>query len=523
MKGRDAMAATSRPGRKTPHAIGEASREDQERAPLLDAMSSPRRRHRVPFQIPGHKQGRGVDAATLEVLGRRVFECDVPLDGGLDDRLGSHGLDTEAEQLAARAMGADTVLFSTNGSSLSIQSSIMSVAPPGEEILVARNLHKSTFNGLILGGARPVFVRPAVDDRLEMLHGVTPEALSRAFDMHPGARAAVIVSPTYYGVVADVAGLAEVCHRRGVPLITDDAWGAHFLVHPELPDSALSAGSDIAVASLHKTGSGLMQGSMIAVRGDRIDVTRLKHTLGLLESTSTSMLILAAMDGARRHLALHGHELLERTIALSRRARSALARIPGIDVMGREIVGQPGVFDLDETKIVVDVQGLGLTGFAAADWLIDECDMPVELADHRRLVALLTLADDDRSVDRLIAGFEAMATASATMPDRGTMAIPPVESLFTDAPMTPREAFFAARREVALEEAEGWIAAESVTPYPPGIPAVVPGERWTRSIIRYLRAGLEHGMHIAEAADPKLDTVLVVDGPGPVSAGPEAR
>ncbi|TMD95207.1 MAG: ornithine decarboxylase, partial [Chloroflexi bacterium] len=435
------------------------------------------------------------------------------LDGGLDDRLGSHGLDTKAEQLAAASMGADTVLFSTNGSSLSMQASIMSVAAPGEEILVARNLHKSTFNGLILGGARPVFVRPAVDAELEMLHGVTPEALSHAFDTHPGARAAVIVSPTYYGVVADVARLAEVCHRRGVPLITDDAWGAHFLVHPELPDSALSAGSDIAVASLHKTGSGLMQGSIIAVRGDRIDVTRLKHTLGLLESTSTSMLILAAMDGARRHLALHGHGLLKRTIALSRRARACLARIPGVGVMGREIVGRSGVFDLDETKVVVDVQALNLSGFAAADWLIHECEMPMELADHRRVVALLTLADDDRSVDRLIAGFEAMAAAAATMPARGTMAIPAVESLFTDALLTPRDAFFAPRSVTALDDAEGRIAGESVTPYPPGIPAVVPGERWTRSIIRYLRTGLEHGMHIAEAADPKLGTVLVVEPP----------
>jgi arginine decarboxylase len=487
-----------------------AERLDQRRAPLLEAMARLRTRHWNCFGIPGHKQGRGADQATLDILGRDTFICDVPLDGALDDRLSSHGYDTQAEDLAAAAMGADKVLLSTNGSSLSVHASILTVARPGETLLVARNLHKSNMNALILGGARPVFLDPEYDDRYEIAHSVTPGTLERAFTDHAQARAAVVVSPTYYGIVADVRRLSEICHERGVPLIVDDAWGAHFLFHPELPDAAIAAGADIVVSSMHKTGSGLMQGSVIAVRGDLVDTARLQHTVGLLESTSTSMLILSALDGARRRLAVDGEALLTTTLQLSRRLRAEVAAIDGLEVMGREVLVHPAAIDLDETKVCIDVRGLGITGYAASDWLIANHDIAMELADHRRLMGLVSLADDDDSIDRLLAGLRGLAAAAPGLSDKGTMDVPPFGALRTDCVMRPRDAFFASNTAVELQDAVGRVAAESVTPYPPGIPAILPGERWNQALVDYLRTGVEHRMHIAEAADTKLKTVLVV-------------
>jgi arginine decarboxylase len=487
---------------------------DQNQAPLLEAMARLRARDWGCFGLPGHKQGRGADASVLEVLGRDTFICDVPLDGALDDRVSSHGYDTAAEDLAAAAMGADKVLFSTNGSSLSLHTAILTVAAPGEELLVARNLHKSNMNALILGGARPVFVRPDYDTERQIAHTVTPDTLRAAFAEHPAARGAVVVSPTYYGIVADVPGLAEVCHSRGVPLVVDDAWGAHFLFHPELPQAAIAAGADIAVSSLHKAGSGLMQGSVIAVRGDRVDIARLQHSLGLLESTSTSMLILSALDGARRQIAVHGEELLGRTIALARRLRAGAAEIAGLRVMGREVLDHPAAIDLDETKVCIEVAGLGITGYAASDWLIGERDLALEVADHRRVMALVTLGDTEATIDRLLDGLRALAEAASGIDRPDSVAVPDFEHLVNECVMRPRDAFFATNRAVPLAETAGRIAAESVTPYPPGIPAILPGERWTPALIDYLRSGVENGMHIAEAADTKLGTVLVVEEAG---------
>ncbi|MFN2451650.1 MAG: aminotransferase class I/II-fold pyridoxal phosphate-dependent enzyme, partial [Candidatus Dormibacteria bacterium] len=483
---------------------------DQHEAPLLDAMAAMLKERLTPFSLPGHKQGRGADPATLAVLGERVFRCDVALDGAMDDRTASHGYDSRAEKLAAAAMGAGQVLLSTNGSSMSLQVASLGVAGPGDEIVLARNLHKSNYNALILSGARPVFVQPEWDTALELAHSITPAAVEAALAEHPAAKAVVMVSPTYYGVIADVAGVAAVCHARGIPLIVDDAWGAHLIFHPELPASALESGADIAVSSLHKAGAGLMQGSVIAIQGDLVDPVRIQHTLALLESTSTSMLILAALDGARRQLAVGGKQLLDRVIGLSRDVRRGVAAIDGLSVMGREVLTTPGTIDLDETKVVIDVSALGITGFAASDWLIANHRVLCELADHRRVMTMITLGDDEATVARLLSTLTELAAAAPSLPGRGTVSIPDVRSLATELVISPREAFFAPRHPVRLADAEGEVAAEPAIPYPPGIPVILPGERWTRPIIDYMRAGIAAGMHAADSADPKLETVLVV-------------
>jgi lysine decarboxylase len=293
--------------------------------------------------------------------------------------------------------------------------------------------------------------------------------------------------------------------------VTDDAWGAHFIFHPQFPDSAIATGTDIAVSSMHKAGSGLMQGSLIAVQGDLVDRTRLKHTLSLLESSSTSMLILTALDGARRRLAIAGEAVLGRTLELAGLLRTGIADIHGLRVMGREVLEHPGALDLDETKVLIDVTGLGTTGFRASDWLLENHSIAMELADQRHLLAMVTLADDHETVHRLLVGLTALAQQASAI-SAGMPSTPPAPAdLVAELAMNPRDAFFAGREKVAIEDAEGRVAAEAVVPYPPGIPILVPGERWTRPIIDYLRQALNAGMHVTDVADSKLETVIVVD------------
>ena len=330
---------------------------DQRRAPLLEALRAYHECEPASFSIPAHRGGASLDELTREVLGAGPYRADAPAHKGLDDRVSSNKVQSFAQELAADAFRADRALFSTNGSTLSVQIAVLAATHPGQEVAVARNLHKSVISGLILSGAHPVFVDPVYDDEFALAHTVTPKAVEDALEAHPGVKAMLAVSPTVAGVAADVAGLAERCHAHGIPLIMDDAWGADFAFHPELPPGSMESGADLAVASFHKSLTGLMQTSIILVQGERIDMERLQLALDGFETTSTSALLVASMDAARRAMAVHGREPLERTLALSRRGGDEIGALPGVRLVGPELDGRPGVAGRDETKIIVDVTG----------------------------------------------------------------------------------------------------------------------------------------------------------------------
>jgi hypothetical protein len=342
---------------------------DQHRAPMLEALRAYHECEPASFSIPAHKAGRSLDELTRDILGDGPYRADAPMHKGLDDRVSSYKVQSFAQQLAADAFGAEQALFSTNGSTLSVQIAVMATTHPGQKVAVARNVHKSVISGLILSGANPVFVDPVYDDQCALAHTVTPKALEAALDAHPDVKAMLAVSPTVAGVAADVTGLAQTCHARGIPLIMDDAWGADFSFHPDLPPGSMECGADLAVASFHKSLTGLMQTSIILVQGERIDIERLQLALDGFETTSTSALLVASMDATRHAMALHGQELLDRALTLSRRGGERIGALPGIRLLGPEFDGRAGVAARDETKIFVDVTGLGITGFQAADWL----------------------------------------------------------------------------------------------------------------------------------------------------------
>src|SRR4051795_4348658 len=492
----------------------EAGDLDQSQAPLLEALQAYHRSDAVSFSIPAHKEGRSLDEETREILGEGPYRADAPAHKGLDDRVSSYKVQSLAQQLAADAFGADQALFSTNGSTLSVQMAVLAATHPGQEVAVARNVHKSVISGLILSGAHPVFVDPVYDEEYALSHTVTPEALDAALEAHPAVKAMLAVSPTAAGVAADVAGLADVCHAHDAALIMDDAWGADFTFHPELPPGSLQSGADLVVASFHKSLTGLMQTSIILVQGERIDMERLQLALDGFETTSTSSMLVASMDATRRAMALHGEQLLGRALALSRRAGQEIGALPGIRLLGPELDGRVGVAARDETKIFVDVTGLGISGFQAADWLYEQRRVGVELHDLHHLMFLVTVADDDASIDRLVTAVSDLVDAAPRICDgKAIPTLPPVSELVGDYVMSPRDAFLGTTRRVALAEASGEIAAEPVSPYPPGVPLLVPGQRIHDGHVEFLRKGLEAGMMVEGVSDPSLEQLRVVARP----------
>jgi arginine decarboxylase len=477
---------------------------------MVDAVAEYHRVGRYGFTPPGHRQGRGVDGRTAEVLGRATFHSDMLASSGADDRKSSNGYLKSAEALMAEAVGADTAFFSTCGSSLSVKAAMLAVAGGKGQLLLSRDAHKSVTAGLIFAGVEPVWIAPRYDAGLHLAHPPSPDAVERAWGEHPDAAGALVVSPSPYGTCADIEAIAEVCHRRGKPLIIDEAWGAHLPWHRQLPTWAMDAGADVCVTSVHKMGAGLEQGSVFHVQGDLIDRSHLSACADLLMTTSPNVLIYAAIDGWRRHMVQDGERLYELTLALARRVRTEINDIPGLDVQEDVLIGEEASHDLDLTQVLVDTTATGMTGYQVADWLRSEHRIDVGMSDHRRFLITLSLADTDDTVLPLLSALAQLPSAALGMQRSRPVDPPSLEQLSLEMAMLPREAFFAAAESVAVEQAPGRIAAEQVTPYPPGIPVIVPGERVTKEVLDYLRRGLDAGMVLPDPADQSLATLRVV-------------
>jgi lysine decarboxylase len=484
---------------------------DHTRAPVLEALADYHRKGRLTFAPPGHKQARGADPEVRKVLGDAVFLGDVLASGGLDDRLTRNRVLERAEELMADAVHADHTFFTTCGSSLSVKAAMLAVAGPHEKLLIGRDAHKSVVSGLILSGIEPVWVEPRWDPRWRLAHPPSAAEFEAAFEAHPDAKGALITSPTPYGACADLRAVAEVCHRRSVPLIVDEAWGAHLPFHPDLPSWAMDAGADICVTSIHKMGSGLEQGSVFHLQGDLVPAELLQMRADLLGTTSPSVLLYAGLDGWRRQMALHGKELMGDALALAAEVRDAVEEIDGMHVNGRDDFCGAGLADdFDPLPGAIDIEALGITGYQAADWLREHRSINVHLNDHRRIGAQITHADDRETVGQLVTALKDLAEAAPELRPGPRVEVPAPSELRMTQAVLPRDAFFGPAEDVPLAEAAGRVAAEMITPYPPGIPAVLPGERLTEPVLRYLRTGLDAGMNLPDATDPQLETIRVV-------------
>lgn len=483
---------------------------DHRRAPLVEGLRRYREREILPFSTPGHKLGVGIDPELRELLGPAAFAGDVPLGGGIDD---SHfGGDTlaAAEALAADAWGAARSFFLVNGSSAGNHAALLAALRPGDEVVVARDLHKSLLVALILAGARPIYLAPRLHPELSVGLGVAAADVAAALDAHPTARLVTLVSPSYCGVPSDLAAIAAVAHGRGVPVHVDEAWGPHFHFHPALPPSAMTSGVDSAVASTHKVLGSLTQASVLVAQGPRLDRERLATAVGMVQTTSPAVTILASIDACRRQMALAGEALLSRTIALADDARRRLQALPGLSVLDADRLG---IDAYDATKLVIDVHGLGLTGFAVEARLRDRFRLQPEMSDLVGVVCLVTIGDTVESIDRLVAAFTSLsaerhrrppADPGAALRSSGAAIAPGRQAL------SPRAAFFAPSRAVPLAAAIGEVSTELVIPYPPGIPVLAPGDVISAEKVDYLREGAAHGMYLSGPADPLLHSIRVV-------------
>ena len=460
-------------------------------APLLDAWLRFQEEAPTPFTIPGHKQ-------RTDLVGD-VVAGDVPLYAGLDTMKLRAGVLADAEARAAELWGADVCRFSTGGSTHANQAIALAVAEDGDEVVVSRTLHRSLLLGLVLAGLRPVWVRPEVDPATGLPRGVAPEAVEAALRAHPAARAVFVGDPSYVGTVGDVAGLATAAHAHGVPLVVDAAWAAHFGFHPDLPDHALALGADAVVTSAHKALPAYSQAALLLARTERLDPARLDAGFEATATTSPAGAILASIDAARALLERDGEELLGEAIAGTRTARDELAAIDGLVVLdGAEV---------DPLKLTLLLPGTGADGNAVEQDLL-AAGLPVESADRDVLVAVVSMADDERTVGALTSAV--VASVERYRSDPRPVVGPASYGVDPVTVVAPRDAFFAPAETLPMAAAAGRTSAELIAPYPPGIPVVAPGEQFTPAVLGALAHARRAGVRIAYAADPTLATLRVL-------------
>ncbi|KAL4444950.1 hypothetical protein ABPG77_004000 [Micractinium sp. CCAP 211/92] len=516
--------------------------------PLLDAvLERGGRASDVPFHVPGHKRGTSTPPWLSHMLGGALRYDLTELDG-LDVLSTPSGPIAAAQHAAAATWGADATWFLVNGTTGGIHAAVMATRGPGDALIVARNAHLSAFNAMVLAGCTPVWAQPSMDPGLGVAHALTPAALEAAF-WQAAARglrvgAALVVSPTYFGVVSDVAGLAAVCHAHGVPLLVDEAHGAHLGLHPELPPSALQAGADLAVQSTHKQLSALTQAAMLHVRGGRVAHQRVSRALQVLQSSSPSYLLMASLDAARGQAAQPAAH--EASLAAAALARRRLAALPGVRLLsveqaaacstagsGSDILAPGGAnsssvggIALDPLRLTLDLRRLGLSGYQAAAELEQQYGIVPELCTPTCVVLALSIGSTPEHADALVAAVQRLSqrhgnssstdnssrsTSSRSVsldgsPAAGTMAAVEVP----ETRLTPRDAFFAASEAVQAENAIGRVSAELLCPYPPGVPVAYPGEVLTEGAVRQLRQVLRSGGTVTGCSDGSLETLRVV-------------
>ncbi|MGI6081708.1 MAG: aminotransferase class I/II-fold pyridoxal phosphate-dependent enzyme [Limnochordia bacterium] len=480
----------------------------QETMPLFSGLLAYAAGRPLPFHIPGHKQGAGMAPEFRDFLGSNALSIDLVNIPPVDDLHRPRGMIKEAQALAAEAFGADHTLFAVQGTSGAIMAMIIACVRPGEKILIPRNVHRAVMTGIVLSGALPVFMTPEIDTEFGVAHGVSVSTVRRALGEHPDARALLLVNPTYFGVVSDLQAIVEVAHERDVPVLVDEAHGAHLYFHPSLPMSAMAAGADVAATSVHKLGGSLTQSSVLNVRNGFVNPQRIQAVLSMLTTTSTSYLLLASLDAARKQLATRGREMLDAVIALAEWARDEINAIPGLCCLGKKDVGSlSSSHGYDPTKLFISVKGLGLSGLEVEQLLRDRYRIEIEMSDLYNILAIVTFADRGSTVAALVKALREIAEGvGVRRPRLVHVRLPDLPRLA----LTPREAFYRNSEPVALADSAGRIAAEFVMVYPPGIPLLLPGELIEQKNLDYIGEHIRAGLPVQGPEDVSLRTIRVV-------------
>ena len=478
--------------------------DPQERAPIYEALEKFSRQRVVPFDVPGHKRGRG-NPELARLLGEKCVSMDVNSMKPLDNLCHPVSVIRDAEKLSADAFGAESAFLMVGGTTSAVQSMVMSVVKAGEKIILPRNVHRSVMGALVLCGAVPVYVNPETDARLGIPLGMSLKQLERTIECTPDAKAILVNNPTYYGICSDLRSIVKLAHEHNMLVIADEAHGTHFYFGEGLPVSAMAAGADMAAVSMHKSGGSLTQSSLL-LAGSRINGDHVRQIINLTQTTSASYLLLSSLDISRRNLALRGKEAFARVIELADYAREEINDVGGWYAYGRELVNGDSIFDFDRTKLSVYTLDVGLAGIEVYDILRDEYDIQIEFGDLGNILAYLSIGDRKRDVERLVSAMSEIRR----LYEKDRTGMMENEYISPVVAVTPQYAFYSPKQSLPLEETAGRICSEFVMCYPPGIPILAPGERVTSKILDYIRYAKEKGCQMTGPEDAKIERLNVL-------------
>ena len=483
--------------------MGEIS---QENAPIYEALERLRKMRVVPFDVPGHKRGRG-NPELARLLGEKCMSMDVNSTKPLDNLCHPVSVIRQAEELAAEAFGAAHAFLMVGGTTSAVQAMVLSVAKRGEKIILPRNVHRSVIGAMVLCGAVPVYVNPQCNDRLGIPLGMTVEDVKKAIEENPDAKAVLINNPTYYGICSDIRSIVKLAHDHGMYCLADEAHGTHFYFSDQLPVSAMEAGADMAAVSMHKSGGSLTQSSLLLI-GPNMSEGYVRQIINLTQTTSGSYLLLSSLDISRRNLALRGKETFEKVRSYAKYARGEINDIGGYYAFCRELINGDSVYDFDVTKLAVHTLDVGLAGIEVYDLLRDEYDIQIEFGDFGNFLAYLSIGDRKQDIERLVSALAEIARRFG----KEKVDLMPQEYVDPQVAVSPQDAFYADKETVELKDAPGRISGEFVMCYPPGIPILAPGERVTQEIREHIEYAREKGCTLTGAEDLEIRHLNVLKG-----------
>lgn len=479
---------------------------DQDRAPIYDALLRYRDERIVPFDVPGHKHGKGNPELTA-FLGSTCMEVDVNSMKPLDNLIHPVSVIAEAEQLAAEAFRAAHCFFMINGASSAVQAMIMSVCKAGDKIIMPRNVHRSAINALIVSGIIPVYVDPGVNPRLGIPLGMKVSSVEKAIAENPDAKAVMVNNPTYYGVCSDIRSIVKIAHEHGMMVLSDEAHGTHFYFGEGLPVSGMDAGADFAAVSMHKTGGSLTQSAFLLVgKSAGVSIGRIRSVINLTQTTSASYLLLSSLDISRRNLAMRGKESIAKMLESAEYAREEINKPGGYYAYSKELCNGEDFFDFDRTKLSVFTRDIGLAGIEVYDILRDSYDIQIEFGDIGNILAIITAGDRWKDIERLVSALSEIkrrfCRSKAGMLDH--------EYINPTVMMSPHNAFYSRQTTLPISESSGRVSGEFVMCYPPGIPIIAPGELITNEIIDYISYCRIKGCFLTGTEDIKTENINVI-------------
>ena len=478
---------------------------DQNRAPIYEALEQFRKNKVVPFDVPGHKRGRG-NPELVQLLGKQCVELDVNSMKPLDNLCHPISVIKEAEELAAEAFGASHAFLMVGGTTSAVQSMVLTACKKGEKIILPRNVHRSVINALVVNGATPIYVNPDVDKKLGIALGMKISQVEKAIEDNPDAVAILVNNPTYYGICSNLKKIVEIAHAHNMLVLVDEAHGTHFYFGENMPITAMAAGADMASVSMHKAGGSLTQCSF-RVTGPNVSAGYVRQVINLTQTTSASYLLLASLDISRRNLALRGKEAFEEVEKIAAYARNEINKIDGYYAYGEELINGDSIYDFDTTKLTVYTLDIGLAGIEVYDKLRDEYDIQLELGDIGNILAYISIGDRMRETERLVSALYDIRRRYK----KDRTGLFDHEYINPSVVMTPQEAFYAEKEEmIPIRETNGRICTEFVMCYPPGIPILAPGERITQEIIDYIVYAKEKGCSMTGPEDETIERLNVI-------------